>query len=156
MCECVLSSTTKTLHAVANIVYFAALCQRWMLQAIVIRCSSPSPIVSMFLCMYTIFIHVRKNFPHKLFKSLFMFGLITIFYIRNHFSHSLAATTAATVQLLNNGIIKRPGKSERTRMGKNERESKCERNRKEENTVNTSRIECYMPLRTTSTLFSTG
>lgn len=66
-----------------------------------------------------------------------MFGLITIFYIRNHFSHSFAATTsatvaaaAATVQLLNNGIIKRPGKRRTNRKGK-------------EGAANTSRIECY-------------
>lgn len=70
-----------------------------------------------------------------------MFGLITIFYIRNHFSHSFAATATATtatvaaaatvdtVQLLNNGIIKRPGKRRTNRKGK-------------EGAVYTSRIEC--------------
>lgn len=118
---CVLATTT--LQTVANIVYFVALCQRWMLQAIVVIHCFPSPFFfcvasrCFYFCVYVASSYMCENFPHKLFKSLFMFGLITIFYIRNRFSHSLATASAIAA-----GIIKRPGKASEHRKMRHLRE----------------------------------
>lgn len=62
-------SSTKTLQAVANIVYFAALCQRWMLQAVVILCVRLSLCLrSMFLCSPSSYM-CKKMFPTNFLRA---------------------------------------------------------------------------------------
>lgn len=64
-------SSTKTLQAVANIVYFAALCQRWMCYKLSwFFPSFPFSSSNVFMhVQYTIFVHVRKNFPTNFLRA---------------------------------------------------------------------------------------